>query len=42
MRVPRELFAGNYIPYDMFPELYSGLPLFPVMVSLYVISNATT
>ena len=28
MRVPRELFAGDYIPYDMFPELYSGLPLF--------------
>jgi len=37
MRVPRELFAGDYIPYDMFPELYSGLPLFPVMVSLYVL-----
>ena len=30
-------FAGDYIPYDMFPELYSGLPLFPVMVSLYVL-----
>ena len=36
LSVPPTLFADNYIPYELFPELLVGLPLFPVMVSLYV------
>ena len=36
LSVPPAIFAEDYLPYDMFPELITGLPLFPVMVSLYV------
>ena len=36
MSVPPTVFAYDYLPYDIFPELLVGLPLFPVMVSLYV------
>ena len=36
LSVPPMIFAEDYIPYHIFPELYTGLPLFPVMVSLYV------
>lgn len=36
MSVPPTVFAYDYLPYDTFPELLVGLPLFPVMVSLYV------
>ena len=36
LSVPPTIFAEDYIPYHIFPELLVGLPLFPVMVSLYV------
>lgn len=35
--VPRMLMWADYIPYDVFPALYQGLPLFPVIVALFVI-----
>ena len=34
--VPFFIFGEGYLPYDMFPSLYEGLPLFPVVVALYV------
>ena len=34
--MPPTIFAEDYLPYEMFPELITGLPMFPVMVSLYV------
>jgi len=36
LSVPPTIFAEDYLPYERFPELITGLPLFPVMVSLYV------
>ena len=36
LSVPPTIFAEDYLPYEMFPELITGLPMFPVMVSLYV------
>lgn len=34
--VPFFIFLEGVIPYDTFPSLYEGLPLFPVVVALYV------
>lgn len=33
---PNFIFAQDVIPYSQFPMLYEGLPLFPVVVSLFV------
>jgi putative tricarboxylic transport membrane protein len=33
--IPWFTFLPGIIPYEMFPKLYLGLPLFPVLVSLY-------
>jgi putative tricarboxylic transport membrane protein len=35
--VPSMLMWAGYIPYESFPALYQGLPLFPVIVALFVI-----
>lgn len=35
--VPAMLMWSDYIPYEVFPALYQGLPLFPVIVALFVI-----
>jgi len=35
--VPRMLMWAEYVPYESFPVLYQGLPLFPVIVALFVI-----
>jgi putative tricarboxylic transport membrane protein len=35
--VPLTLMWADYIPYESFPSLYQGLPLFPVIVALFVI-----
>lgn len=34
--VPFFIFGENFIPYDTFTSLYEGLPIFPVVVALYV------
>lgn len=35
--VPSMLMWAEYIPYEIFPALYQGLPLFPVIVALFVV-----
>jgi putative tricarboxylic transport membrane protein len=35
-QVPWFVFADSVIPYTQFPQLLNGLPLFPVIVALYV------
>lgn len=36
-QVPLMVMWRGIVPYEHFPELYQGLPLFPVIVSLFVI-----
>ena len=36
-QVPLKLMWKDYIPYDVFPDLYQGLPLFPVILALFVV-----
>lgn len=35
--VPYMIMWENVIPYDLYPKLYQGLPVFPVMVALFVV-----
>lgn len=35
--VPSMLMWADYIPYEAFPALYQGVPLFPVIIALFVI-----
>ena len=34
--IPFFIFGESFIPYDTFTSLYEGLPIFPVVVALYV------
>lgn len=34
--IPNMVFAESIVPYDDFPSLYDGLPIFPVVVALFV------
>lgn len=34
---PRFIFGQNVLPYEKFPDLYEGLPFYPVLLALFVI-----
>ncbi len=36
-QVPLKLMWKDFLPYDRFPDLYQGLPLFPVILALFVV-----